>query len=167
MARAIRARLDPRRERRRLTACMRELDANLCTLRVRKVDYPLERRDLRVRPEPRVLWRDAALRYDGSSFHRDAARAARRKALLAPIVTMLRCTPFREGMAYVRRCVRGASPSRVRCPNCTGTSATDGQSGNYISHYRPDSFRAPVTFKLYNSQRRYDSGMSPRELSGS
>jgi hypothetical protein len=47
MARAIYARLDPGCERRQLAACMRELDTDLRRLRVCKVDYPLERRDLR------------------------------------------------------------------------------------------------------------------------
>ena len=76
---------------------MRELDTDIGTLRVRKVDYPLERRDLRVRPEPRVLGRDAALRYDGSSFHDDAARAARRKALLAQLSSCCSAHLFGKG----------------------------------------------------------------------
>ena len=79
--RAVRARLHPRRERRRLAARMRELDTDLRHLRMRKFDYPLERRDLRVRPEPRVLGRDAALGNNRGRFHDDAPRAARRKAL--------------------------------------------------------------------------------------
>ena len=60
---------------------MRELDTDLRRLRMRKFDYPLERRDLRVRPEPRVLGRDAALGNNRGRFHDDAPRAARRKAL--------------------------------------------------------------------------------------
>jgi len=79
--RAIRAFLDPRREGRRLAARMRELNADFRGLRVRKVDDSLERRDLRVRPKPRVLGRDAALGNDRGRFHDDAPRAARRKAL--------------------------------------------------------------------------------------
>ena len=39
----------------RLAARVRELDPDLRRLRMRKVDYPLERRDLRIRPKPRVL----------------------------------------------------------------------------------------------------------------
>lgn len=48
-ARAIRARPDPGCGRRRLTACMRELDIDLRPLRVSKVDDPFKRHDLRVR----------------------------------------------------------------------------------------------------------------------
>jgi hypothetical protein len=46
--------LHPRRERRRLATRMRELDADFRSLCMRKVDYPLEWRDLRIRPKPRV-----------------------------------------------------------------------------------------------------------------
>jgi hypothetical protein len=60
--RVIHARLDPRGEYRRLAARVSKLDANLGRLRVREVDDTLEWRDLRVRPEPRILWGDAALR---------------------------------------------------------------------------------------------------------
>lgn len=81
--RTIRAFLDPHRERGRLATGVRELNTDLGGLRMRKVDYALERRDLRVRPEPRVLGRDAALGNDRGRFHDDAPRAARRKALTA------------------------------------------------------------------------------------
>lgn len=63
---------------------MRELNADFRGLRMRKVDYSLERRDLRVCPKPRVLGRDAALGNDRGRFHDDAPRAARRKALQRP-----------------------------------------------------------------------------------
>ena len=62
---------------------MPELDADLGSLRVRKVDDPLERRDLCVRPEPRVFWRDAALRNDRGRLHDDAARSTRCETLCA------------------------------------------------------------------------------------
>ena len=67
--------------RRRLAPGMRELDADARALRVRKVDDALERRDLRVRPEARVLGRDAALGCDGGRFDDDCAGAARGEAL--------------------------------------------------------------------------------------
>ena len=79
--RAIRALLDPRRERRRLAARMRELNTDFGGLRMRKVDCSLERRDLRVRPKPRVLGRDAALGNNRGRFHDDTSRAARRETL--------------------------------------------------------------------------------------
>jgi hypothetical protein len=78
---AIRVRSNPQGERRRLAARMRELDANLGRLRVRKVDDPLERRDLRVRPESRVLRADATLRHDRGRLHEDSASTARRETL--------------------------------------------------------------------------------------
>lgn len=78
---AIGAVLDPRRERGRLAAGMRELNTDFGGVRVRKVDRSLERLDLRVGPKTRVLGRDAALGNDRGRFHDDAPRAARREAL--------------------------------------------------------------------------------------
>ena len=62
---------------------MRELNANLGSLNVYKVNDPLERRDLRVRPEPCVLRGDAALRHDRGRLHDDSASTARRESLFA------------------------------------------------------------------------------------
>lgn len=62
---------------------MRELDANLGTLNMHKVDDPLEWRDLRVRPEARVLRGDAALRHDRGRLHDDSAGTARRESLFS------------------------------------------------------------------------------------
>ena len=86
MAGAICARPDPWWECRHLAARMRELDTDFRPLRVSKVDDPLERRDLRVCPDPHVLGRNAALGNNGRSFHDDTAHATRRKALSPPIV---------------------------------------------------------------------------------
>ena len=127
--RAIYARPDPQGERRRLAACVRELDANFGRLRVRKVDDPPERRDLRVRPEPRVFRGCATLRYDCGRLHDDATGAARSETLSArtrprqaacPVSTCLR----RGGKENARRCAPSANQSRGRCPSCTGLSVT-------------------------------------------
>ena len=85
IVRAIHVRPDPRSERRRLATRMPELDTNLGRLRVRKVDNPLERSDLRVYPKPQVLRAGAALRHDGGRFHENAAGAARRETLSAQV----------------------------------------------------------------------------------
>ena len=86
---AIRACLDPRGKCRGLASRMRELDANLGTLDVHKVDDPFERRDLRVRPEPGVLRGDAAFRQDRGRLHNDSASTARRESLFSR-----RCVPL-------------------------------------------------------------------------
>lgn len=69
-------RRQPRRKRARLAARVCKLDANLGALAVRKVDNALERRDLRILPQARVLRGDAAAGLDGCGLDKDEARAA-------------------------------------------------------------------------------------------
>ena len=127
--RAIHARLDPRGEYRRLAARVSKLDTNLGRLRVHEIDDPLERRDLRVRPEPRILRGDAALRQDRGHLHENSAGTPCREALHARHNSQVACpvsawalSCARGKKVHARLCVRGASPSRDRCPSCSGLS---------------------------------------------
>jgi hypothetical protein len=54
---------------------MRELDANLLALAVDVVDDTLQRRDLAVFPEARVVGGNAAAGFDGGGFYDDEAGA--------------------------------------------------------------------------------------------
>ncbi len=143
MMRVNRARIDPHGERRRLAARMRELDADLGRLRVRKVDDPPERRDLRVRPEPSVLRGDAALRHDCGRFHDDAAGAARCETLSARPNPQAACPvsaiSARGKKEYTRRCAPSASPSRGRFSCRTSIHP----SGQRYSPQRCDSGTSP------------------------
>ena len=96
---------------------MRELDTNLCSLRVRKVDDPLERRDLRVHPEPRVFRADATLRYDRGRFHEDPPGSTRRETLSTRPPNDVSAWALGEGgkTSNARRCGPSANPSRDRC----------------------------------------------------
>lgn len=64
----VRGAPDPRRDGAGLAPGVRELDAGLAALAVDEVDDLLERRDLRVGPEPGVLGRDAPAGLDGRSL---------------------------------------------------------------------------------------------------
>ncbi|KAG8416933.1 hypothetical protein J3459_022487 [Metarhizium acridum] len=77
--RLVRGAADPRRQGARLAARVGDLDAGLGVLAVHVVDYPAQRLNLRVLPEPRVLGRDAAARLGGRRLDHDDAGAVERE----------------------------------------------------------------------------------------
>ena len=66
---------------------------------------------------------------------------------------------------YARRYVPDASPSRGRCPNCTGTSATKGIIiGNRVGQQGARR-SGQVSDVVVDARRRFDWGMLPPEWS--
>lgn len=59
---------EPRSDAGSFTTCVRELDGNLLVLGVGKLNYLAEAFNVRIVPEPDVLWGDAPLWYDSRCF---------------------------------------------------------------------------------------------------
>lgn len=67
--------INPRRNCTRLPPCVRQLNRNLLTLTMRKVDRLLQRFNLTILPQPRIMWRDPPLRRHSRSFDYRETRA--------------------------------------------------------------------------------------------
>lgn len=73
--RLLRSPPNPRRKRTRFPARMRQLNRSFRTLAVDEIGDALQRRNLRIRPEPGVAGGDAAAGLDGGGFEGDEAGA--------------------------------------------------------------------------------------------
>lgn len=116
-----RVQMDERSESGRFSACMGELDADGCSLRVRELDDSLERGDLTVLPQSlkRVVCQQVAETSSEGHVPRPRVRFGPREPLLS-----LRHRLHRLRAVQIHPDEQGGNPSRGRCRSCTYTSAT-------------------------------------------